>query len=69
MVRVLDKVKVICEWPAPKNVHEVRQCLANYYRRYRLMNFKDLTLIFIIGEEGKLLFPMYSLDDQIMLQV
>src|SRR5438876_344289 len=36
VVRVLDKVKVICEWPAPKNVHEVRQCLANYYRRYRL---------------------------------
>jgi hypothetical protein len=37
VVKVLDqKVKVIRDWPVPKNVHEVRQFygLANYYRRF-----------------------------------
>ena len=38
IVRMLDskKVKIIREWPTPKNVHEVRQFfgLANYYRRF-----------------------------------
>jgi hypothetical protein len=37
VVRVLDKkVKIIRDWPVPKNVHEVRQFfgLANYYRRF-----------------------------------
>ena len=35
VVKVLDKkVKIIREWPQPKNVHEVHQFfgLANYYR-------------------------------------
>src|SRR5271169_1506102 len=36
-IRVMDqKVKIIQEWPRPKNVHQVRQFygLANYYRRF-----------------------------------
>ena len=37
VVRVLDKkIKIIRDWPVPKNVHEVRQFfdLTNYYRRF-----------------------------------
>jgi len=37
VIRVLDqKVKIIRDWPQPKNVHDVRQFfgLANYYRRF-----------------------------------
>jgi hypothetical protein len=37
VVKVMDsKVKVICEWPQPRNVQEVRQfySLVNYYRRF-----------------------------------
>ena len=44
IVKVLDqKVKVIREWPVPKNVHEVRQFygLANYYRRF-VRNFGQI---------------------------
>jgi hypothetical protein len=37
IVRVLDKkIQTIRDWPAPKNVHQVRQFLglANYYRQF-----------------------------------
>ena len=45
VVRVLDsKIKIINEWPVPKNVHEVRQFfgLANYYRRF-IQNFGQIS--------------------------
>ena len=45
MIKVLDKkVKIIREWPVPKNVHEVRQFfgLANYYPRF-IRGFGSIT--------------------------